>query len=148
MTGFIQYKQIDTRRLYKADTIFWAYNNKSNIFSTYSFPFLTFGGLSFALFYRNFSDTGIFSVHAEGSACSEKKISTLPEGSGGFKKKYFSLSEGSGGSKKKYFNPSEGSGDSKKKYFNPPEGSGDSKKKYFNPPEGSAFSKKMRLETP
>ena len=27
MTEFIQYKQIDTRRLYKADAIFWAYKN-------------------------------------------------------------------------------------------------------------------------
>ena len=123
MIKFIQYKQIDTHRLYRADAISLAYNNKRNIFSTYSFPFLTFGGLLFATSYRKFPNNRICLAFPEGSACVKKIFLAFSEGSKGFIKKYFSPSEGSGSSKKKYFNPSEGSGGFIEKKMKPSEGS-------------------------
>ena len=67
MTGFIQYKQTDTHRLYKADAIAWVYNNireRKNQLSSYvtvsfcnsHFRFFFIGMLSFfALAKRDFA---------------------------------------------------------------------------------------------
>jgi len=143
----IQYKQTDTLPHSTVDEIAFVYNNvreRSNqavtemkIFLTSSFPFVAFGGLSFATSYRNFPDNRIFSAFPEGSACVKKIFLAFSEGSKGFIKKYFSPSEGSGSSKKNFFSPSEGSDGFKKNFLAPSEGSGDFKKIFLTPSEGS-----------